>query len=379
MNQDQFWILLAKKQSGDATPEEQTELNEYLLDSDIDKDLIKQVGFFWDTPILSKNSPTQEEIQLKWNNLHKKIKETQEKNDKIAADSEISNWWKQNYYKLAIAASFILMVVAGVWWMNAKNNVSDQNKNIVSTKNGSKSRIQLPDGTVVWLNAGSKILYNAAYNKTSREIQLTGEAFFEVVHDASRPFIIHTRVMNIKVLGTIFNVKAYPNDKVTETSLIKGSIEVSFPGRNTKNIILKPNEKITVVNDGKNLNAKVNVDNDFTDGNDEFNPADTEGDAPEVTVSNLTYQTADSAIAETAWALKSELIFRSRSFKDLSKDMERWFNVTIQFADKNISEVKFTGLFSTETITEALAELQLSYHFKYKMDKYNNLITIYNK
>lgn len=379
MNQDQFWILLAKKQSGDATPEEQTELNEYLLDSDIDKDLIKQVGFFWDTPILSKNAPTQEEIQLKWNNLHKKIKETQEKNDKIAADSEISNWWKQNYYKLAIAASFILMVVAGVWWMNAKDNVSDQNKNIVSTKNGSKSRIQLPDGTVVWLNAGSKILYNAAYNKTSREIQLTGEAFFEVVHDASRPFIIHTRVMNIKVLGTIFNVKAYPNDKVTETSLIKGSIEVSFPGRNTKNIILKPNEKITVVNDGKNLNAKVNSANDFIDGNDEFSPADTEGDAPEVTVSNLTYQTADSAIAETAWALKSELIFRSRSFKDLSKDMERWFNVTIQFADKNISEVKFTGLFSTETITEALAELQLSYHFKYKMDKYNNLITIYNK
>jgi len=379
MNQDQFWILLAKKQSGDATPEEQTELNEYLLDSDIDKDLIKQVGFFWDTPILSKNAPTQEEIQLKWNNLHKKIKETQEKNDKIAADSEISNWWKQNYYKLAIAASFILMVVAGVWWMNAKDNVSDQNKNIVSTKNGSKSRIQLPDGTVVWLNAGSKILYNAAYNKTSREIQLTGEAFFEVVHDASRPFIIHTRVMNIKVLGTIFNVKAYPNDKVTETSLIKGSIEVSFPGRNTKNIILKPNEKITVVNDGKNLNAKVNSANDFIDGNDEFSPADTEGDAPEVTVSNLTYQTADSAIAETAWALKSELIFKSRSFKDLSKDMERWFNVTIQFADKNISEVKFTGLFSTETITEALAELQLSYHFKYKMDKYNNLITIYNK
>lgn len=379
MNQDQFWILLAKKQSGDATPEEQTELNEYLLDSDIDKDLIKQVGFFWDTPILSKNSPTQEEIQLKWNNLHKKIKETQEKNDKIAADSEISNWWKQNYYKLAIAASFILMVVAGVWWMNAKDNVSDQNKNIVSTKNGSKSRIQLPDGTVVWLNAGSKILYNAAYNKTSREIQLTGEAFFEVVHDASRPFIIHTRVMNIKVLGTIFNVKAYPNDKVTETSLIKGSIEVSFPGRNTKNIILKPNEKITVVNDGKNLNAKVNSANDFIDGNDEFSPADVEEEEPEVTVSNLTYQTADSAIAETAWALKSELIFRSRSFKDLSKDMERWFNVTIQFADKNISEVKFTGLFSTETITEALAELQLSYHFKYKMDKYNNLITIYNK
>lgn len=375
MNQNRFWELLAKKQAGEATPEEQTEFNEYLMNDDIDENLLLQVGVIWDAPIIPKNAPSDAEVQLKWNKFHQKIKNTKDENEEIAIEKTKINWWKQHYHKLAIAASIIILLLSGGWWLNKGEKLNDQNKNIISTKNGSKSKVQLPDGTVVWLNAGSKILYNESYNKITRDVVLTGEAFFDVVHDASRPFIIHTRVMNIKVLGTIFNVKAYPNDKVTEASLIKGSIEVSFPGRHTKNIILKPNEKITVVNGSQNILTKIDESNDYVDVNEDFNQAD----LPEVSVSNLTYQPSDSAVAETAWVIKNEMIFRSQPFKDLAKDMERWFNVSIQFADKNITDIKFTGTFSTETIKEALAELQMSYHFKYKLEKNNNQITIFNK
>ena len=80
--------------------------------------------------------------------------------------------------------------------------------NEISTKPGSKSRVQLPDGTVVTLNAGSKLSYDKEYGKELREVSLTGEGFFEVTKMKEKPFIIHTSSINIKVLGTVFNIKA---------------------------------------------------------------------------------------------------------------------------------------------------------------------------
>src|SRR5690606_22571909 len=96
------------------------------------------------------------------------------------------------------------------------------------SKPGERKSIQLPDGTKVMLNAGSTIHIAADFNATSRQLTLVGEAFFDVVHNAEKPFIIHTGAMDIKVLGTVFNVRAYPGDKTSETSLLKGSVEVTL-------------------------------------------------------------------------------------------------------------------------------------------------------
>src|SRR4029078_631833 len=100
--------------------------------------------------------------------------------------------------------------------------------NTVSTKRGSKSKVQLPDGTQVWLNADSRIAYNEKFQGNLREVTLEGEAYFDVVRDEKRPFVIHTAAIDIKVLGTAFNVRSYANEKNTETSLIRGSIEVTL-------------------------------------------------------------------------------------------------------------------------------------------------------
>ena len=119
----------------------------------------------------------------------------------------------------------------------------------VTTKYGSKTDIQLPDGSKVWLNSGSSLKYDKQFGKELREVVLSGEAFFDVVRNAEKPFIIHTTNMDIKVLGTRFNVKSYANDKQSEASLIHGSIEVFIKKEGLKKILSEPNHKIVVMND----------------------------------------------------------------------------------------------------------------------------------
>ena len=120
-------------------------------------------------------------------------------------------------------------------------------------RQGSRTHLTLPDGTMVWLNAGSRLSYGKNYNTATREVNLTGEAFFDVAHNTQKPFLIHTARIDVQVLGTSFNVKSYPTDRTTEATLIRGSIEVSIKDRPSEKIILRPDEKLVVANDDELL------------------------------------------------------------------------------------------------------------------------------
>src|ERR1700738_3910132 len=99
--------------------------------------------------------------------------------------------------------------------------------NVLFTKRKSHSNLQFPDGTLVVLNENSRISYNADYGRPNREITLEGEAYFDVARNPGSPLVIHAGNINIKVLGTSFDVKAYPRDRQVEASLIRGAIELS--------------------------------------------------------------------------------------------------------------------------------------------------------
>jgi ferric-dicitrate binding protein FerR (iron transport regulator) len=151
----------------------------------------------------------------------------------------------------------------------------------VKTEKGQKKEIILPDGTQVWLNADTKISYHRKFRGRTREINLTGEAYFSVVRDTTRPFIVTTFQLDIKVLGTVFNVKSYPDDKTSETTLVSGSIMIEKKDKETedKPVILSPKEKavysstrndiaVEKVNPEKNIywkSGKLNFDNDPID------------------------------------------------------------------------------------------------------------------
>ena len=114
----------------------------------------------------------------------------------------------------------------------------------VLAQKGSRTRTILPDGSTVWLNAGSKISYKPGLSGTTREVILEGEAYFDIVKRAGRAFIVHTKEIDISVLGTAFNVKSYPNDKTIETTLIRGLVSITRnSGKPEKPVYLRPHQK----------------------------------------------------------------------------------------------------------------------------------------
>ncbi len=233
----------------------------------------------------------------------------------------------------------------------------------ISTKYGSKTTIHLPDGSQVWLNAGSKLTYNKKFGTGIREVTLAGEAYFDVVKNPEAPFIIHTARMDIKVLGTQFNVKSYPGEKTTEASLVHGSIEVSIKDRPSEKIILKPNEKIIV--SGDSILAQTT---ERTGKERSAHPAEAI-----MAIKNLTYQEKDSAIIETAW-VQNKLIFKEESFADLALKMERWYGVKFEFSDPSLTELHFTGIFETESVQQALRALKLTAAFNFRFKDSHTVI-----
>jgi ferric-dicitrate binding protein FerR (iron transport regulator) len=256
---------------------------------------------------------------------------------------------------VAVAAiALLIIVVKNNYGRAAKTNLA-QHLSQVTTKPGSKTQIQLPDGSKVWLNASSNLTYNKEFGKTFREVELTGEAFFDVVKDPSHPFIIHTKVIDVKVLGTEFNVRSYPNDANTETSLIRGSVEVTVKNRGEK-YYLKPNEKVVIANHPEtenNINSLVKK---------------AVMSEPLVSIQPLSYYKVDSTILETSW-VDNKLIFQqNETFREVALKMERWYGVVIHFADEKVAEYRPFGSFTKETITQALDALQVSFKFNYKIN-----------
>jgi len=115
---------------------------------------------------------------------------------------------------------------------------------------GKKSMIILSDGTKVWLNAGSQLVYPSTFMRKRREVVLVGEAYFDVAKNDEKPFIVRTSDLNVKVLGTKFDVSAYPEDKMIETILEEGSVSLEINGKgiieNDREFLLAPNQKISL-------------------------------------------------------------------------------------------------------------------------------------
>jgi ferric-dicitrate binding protein FerR (iron transport regulator) len=236
----------------------------------------------------------------------------------------------------------------------------------VFTKYGNKSKVSLPDGSSVWLNAGSRLEYDSNdFNKTLREVHLSGEAYFDIAHNPAKPFIVSSGNMRIKVLGTMFNVKAYPEEKHIETSLIKGSVEITIKDRPDDKYILRPNEKLVISNNG--ITEMLNTLNTA------HNSPSARESADIVALKKVDYSSMEKLVLETAW-VQNKLVFRSEKFSDLAKRMERWYGIEIRFRNTGREELKFTGIFTTETIQQALKAMQVVHSFNYV--KEDNIIFI---
>ncbi|MDB5209498.1 MAG: FecR family protein [Sediminibacterium sp.] len=261
--------------------------------------------------------------------------------------------------KYWIPAAFILIILIAAQlyfplpWSRDKSTL----KNQVGTKKGSKSHILLPDGTNVWLNADSRIIYPANFEGETREVSLVGEAFFDVVKNAKRPFIIHTGAMDVKVLGTAFNVRSYPGELTTEAALLRGSIEVTLNDKEKKKILLKPNEKLTVLNSDESYQKTGSVINKkIVQENEEI---------PILTITKIHYNEKDSSNAETSW-VNNKLSFDNEKIDRVFSKIEQWYNIEIVMEDENIQSKHFTATFENKSLKDVMEALALALNFKYQ-------------
>ncbi|GAO42772.1 FecR family protein [Flavihumibacter petaseus] len=380
MTQDRLWELLAKKLSGEATLPELEELQQLLRKSPDMHYPLQTISDLW---FLTPNQPedTQAAYERHLNRLKTQLgedwsgtgSEPDREADSIPEISKATEDDTENFRqiqrrrkrRLGWAGLGIAAIIGSAIYfaspLQTPQGVPASDSRFiaeVSTRNGSKSKIQLPDGTQVWLNSGSKLTYGKEFNGTQREVNLTGEAFFDVVKDSLKPFIIHARNVNIRVVGTAFNVKSYPGDKTTETSLIRGIIEVNINNRPAEKIILKPNEKLVVASDDSLVAAQPTSNGKVKE----------KKMSPQVVIDNISYLPSDSTVIETSW-MENKLIFTDESFRELANRMERWFGVVIRFEKPELEQIRLTGTFQGETLQQALRALTITAPFSYSINK----------
>lgn len=232
---------------------------------------------------------------------------------------------------------------------------------------GERKEIQLPDGSFVNLNAGSEIKINNGFGVTNRNIYLKGEAFFDVKHNAKTPFIVHTPAMEVKALGTAFDVRAYDGDMITETSLIRGLVEVTLKENGNQIVLLHPNHKIAWEHHDVTV-EKVKPDLPVKSVSSDIK----EGAPVELKLSDR------GEIKEIAWK-ENKLIFDNDTFSDIASLLTRWYGARIEFKDDDIRNYRFTGEFEKEDLRTVLAFMKESRAFNFTIDTGETVVVTLSK
>ncbi|HEY4206081.1 MAG TPA: FecR domain-containing protein [Puia sp.] len=353
MDNDKIWHLLILKLSGEANEEELAELQELLRQHPDMAAQAASVESVWRSRAAGKENTD----ELFNRHLQRLSDNTADNTPFYQADTRPrrSGRIRSLVAATAVAASLVIvfLLTHSIFRGSGASPVaSPASGNFVSTRNGSKSKLQLPDGTQVWLNSGSNISYDNDFGSATRQVLLSGEAFFDVVKDNARPFIIHTATVDIKVLGTSFNVRSYPEEKVTETSLIRGAVEVTLKANADKKIFLKPNEKLIVSNDS----ALVR--------NDSIQVPDVRKRPAAMTLTQVHHLNKDSVASEVLW-INNKLVFDGETLSEVAVKLERWYGVKVIIQGDELKNIEYSGVFDDDNLTEVLYALQLSGNFKY--------------
>ncbi len=306
--------------------------------------------------LLTSRSARDVEMQAQLEKLKEQISYHDENREIVLVKKPKTGWWK-------VAAVFAGILLIGIsvryYFSGSFRSITTKAISFATQKTERKS-FMLPDGSKVILNAESRIFLADHFNEKDRVVELSGEAFFDVAHDASRPFVVRTNKMDVKVLGTAFNIKAYDGDGTSEAALIRGSVELSLKEEN-RTVTLRPNEKYLL----------------RTPATPEIKKQPYESAASSTTASGVLpvrISKEDTAIVEVSWT-ENKLVFVDEPFDELAKQLSRWYGVAIEIADPELKDVLYTASFRNERMEDVLAALQFTRTFNFEQK--NDTIMIY--
>lgn len=211
--------------------------------------------------------------------------------------------------------------------------------NTIMVPAGQRANVILADGTNVWLNAGSKLVYPSSFEKDSREVTLEGEAFFDVTRNEDSPFRVKTSILDIKVLGTQFNLLANSSRGEFEAALMQGKIDVCKTDTDQAIVTLHPNQ-VAVLSDGRVLTRSIEFEDQYR------------------------------------WK-EGLYCFKNETIKDIISDLEKYYDVKIVLNNTRLNNTKLTGKFRiAEGLDYALRVLQMNAKFTFEKDKESGTVYI---
>lgn len=269
---------------------------------------------------------------------------------------------KSSFVRSLLKIAAIVVVAFGLGMLTMvlfQHRATTQVRNVFTEQivpYGSKSQVTLPDGTKIWLNAGSSLKYSQDYNARSREVFLEGEAYFEVTANKHLPFVVKTYGVMVKVVGTAFNLKAYREEKKIEAVVDRGTVKLygtdslpSFP----KELVLTAKQKVTI---GIPEEPSQNLQHQTTAVRQEVA-------TPKITLTNNV-----ETILYTSWKDKRWIIEREE-LGSLAVKIGRRYDVEVEFESEALKHFTFSGIIEDETLGQVLKVISLTAPVSYTLDK----------
>lgn len=330
------WNLIISKLRQELSDEDEINLNSW-LEIDINRELFHQLENVW-MQVQDKTAAYEPNVEYYWNELSARIHtakpEMQETNSLPNLDRRISI---KPFYRIIAAASILLVLVfSGTYYF--RNSVTTPNSTLITQSYSSltgKSRVILPDGTEVWLHTNTTLSYSSDFKSHSRNVVLKGEAYFNVTHDATKPFVVNSNGVSVVVHGTKFNVNSYAASSKVLVSLFEGSVSMKAAN---KSITLKPGEEACF--------SKIN--------------------------NTLTAREGDVDCAKS-WA-GDKLRFENKSLRYVCKYLSKWYSVDIAIDEKIPNNQSYTFTVSDEALEDVIRIMTRINSIKYQFLKNDKLI-----
>jgi ferric-dicitrate binding protein FerR (iron transport regulator) len=333
------------------------EIIEWLGKDEENKQYLLELGQVWYASSQLSNRET--DADRSWENLLDKIQSNKVR-PILTNEFRIS---KRAFYRAA--AAVLLIAVLGVGSILIFRNPKEKSEisyfEALAPK-GSRSLISLSDGSTVWLNSGTKLRYQSNFGKKSRDLFLEGEAYFVVARNPEMPFRVKTSDVWITAIGTAFNVKAYSEEGIIETTLEKGEVRIdalddSRSKAESAPVFLKPNQRAVFIKRNKNLSVNSTVQNTQIAANE-----------PALRVKSLPLRVESMTDTKltTSWK-DSKWIFKSEKMAKLAPILERRYDINVTFQDSVLRSYKFTGTLKEESLEQVLKAVCMAAPIRYEI------------
>ena len=297
MDNTNIWSHITRRISGETTGDDTQHIDKWLKEKPVNRQIYRRLVEMWNSERQTVNK-------------HESLFESIWRRIKVYESKPSLPFYKHSFFRAAAVLFFVVTSNFLVFTlMQGKMGTQHIVYNEVVVPPGNRMKLTLPDSTLVWLSNDTKLRYANNYSRENRAVELSGEAFFDVCHDANHPFVVNIGKQKIKVLGTKFSVDAYPDDSIIETSLIEGSVEFDSHNKvgGKSQFMLEPGNSL------------------FYDKKD----------------STISIKKTQSSYYEY-WD-KGIYVFKDESFEDLAVKIKRIFNVEVVFENEYLKKKTFTG------------------------------------